>query len=125
MRANRRRLAAMACAAVLPALVGCGASTADALVTTGASAAASVATPHAAHLKLAERALDRLLAGGPVAGHRVDVGHLVRATVCFDGACAHRRVRPDPVCDPSAGACIGTALQAWRRHSFTVEVELA
>jgi hypothetical protein len=124
MRANRRRLAAMACAAVFPVLVGCGASTADALLTTGARTVSSAATPHAAHLKLARLALDRLVAGAAVAGRRVDVDSLVRATVCFDGACAHRRVRPDPVCDPSAGACIGTALQAWRRHSFTVEVEL-
>src|SRR4051812_18176388 len=114
MRANRRRLTAMVCAAVFPVLVGCGASAADAVVMTGATPVASAATPHAAHLKLARHALDRLVAGAAVAGRRVDVDQLVRATVCFDGVCAHRRVRPDPVCDPSAGVCIGTALQAWR-----------
>jgi len=61
-----------------------------------------------------------------VDGFRVGLTHdLVRATVCFDGACVHRRLRADPTCDPSAGVCLGTAERTWRRNHFTVTVELA
>jgi hypothetical protein len=97
-----------------------------AVLATGA-APAGVASAHNGDpaRNVARLALSRLIAGGAVAGRRVDVDHLVRATVCFDGACVHRRVRPDPVCDPTEGACIGTALRAWRRNHFAVEVELA
>ena len=115
MRATHRA-AVLACVAVLAS----------------GAAPAAVATAHSshrhsadAHRHVARIALARLVAGGTVAGHHVDPQSLVRGSVCFDGVCVHRRVRADPVCDPSAGACIGTALQAWRHNHFLVEVELA
>jgi hypothetical protein len=118
MRATYR-VAVLVCAA---ALAGGAVPAADAMIHTSASAPAAPSS--ATHQRVARIALDRLLAGRPVAGERVDVAHLVRATVCFDGACVHRRLRPNPACDPSAGACIGTAERAWRRNHFTVVVEL-
>lgn len=113
------RVAVLACAA---ALAGGSVPAADAMMHPSASKATS--TPPS-NQQVAQRALDRLLAGDAVAGQRVDVSHLVRAAVCFDGACVHRRLRAAPSCDPSAGVCLGTAERAWRNQRFTVVVELA
>jgi hypothetical protein len=113
------RVAVLACAA---ALAGGAVPAADAMMHTTAS---TVTRTPASHQQVARLALDRLVAGGAVAGQRVDVAHLVRATVCFDGACVHRRLRASPTCDPSAGVCLGTAERAWKHNHFTVVVELA
>jgi hypothetical protein len=121
MRATHR-VAVLTCVAVLAS------GAAPAAVATSHSAQPRRATGShsaAAHRQVARLALLRLDAGGPVAGRRINPGALVTATVCFDGQCVHRRLRPDPTCDPSAGVCIGTALQAWRRNHYLVEVELA
>jgi hypothetical protein len=112
MSALRRALALIACAAVL----------------SSAAAPAAASGPRQsrhAHAHVARAALDRLLAGHAYDGIRLDVAHVVRATVCFHGACATKRLRPDPVCDPAAGVCLGTALRAWRPNKVTtIEVEL-
>src|SRR4051812_40845130 len=103
-------------------LVGCAValSAAAAPLPAGASAHS-----HLAHKQVARAALGRLLAGHTYDGVRLDVAHVVTATVCFHDACASRRLRPEPTCDPEAGACIGTALRAWRpNHVTTIEVEL-
>jgi hypothetical protein len=74
---------------------------------------------------VARTALSRLLAGQTYDGIRLDVSHVVTATVCFHKACATRRLKPEPTCDPEAGVCIGTALRAWRPNRVTtIEVEL-
>ena len=104
------------------ALVGC------ALVLTAAAAplpAVASSHSHSAHRQVARAALARLLAGHTYDGIRLDTRHLVTATVCFHGACATRRLRAEPTCDPQAGVCLGTALRAWRPNKVTtIEVEL-
>jgi hypothetical protein len=121
MRATHRA-AVLACVAVLAT----GAAPA-AIATAHRAGPHRAAGSHSAvaHRQVARLALARLVAGHAVAGRRVDAAALVTATVCFDGQCVHQRLRPDPVCDPSAGVCLGTALQAWRTRHYLVEVELA
>src|SRR3954468_17828374 len=106
------------------ALLGC------ALVLTAAAAPLpAVASAHShsqqAHKQVARAGLTRLLAGHTYDGIRLDVAHVVTATLCFHGACATRRLRAEPTCDPHAGVCLGTALRAWRPNKVTtIEVEL-
>ena len=104
-------------------LVGCAIALSTAAAPVPADAAA--ARSHHAHQQVARAALGRLLAGHTYDGIRLDVSHVVTATVCFHDACASRRLQPEPTCDPSAGVCIGTALRAWRPNRVTtIEVEL-
>src|SRR3954454_1158921 len=112
MSALRRTLALLGCALALSA---------------AAAPLPAIASSHShqAHQQVARAALGRLLAGGSYHGGRFDVSHVVTATVCFHGACATHRVRAEPVCDPHAGVCLGTALRAWRPNKgTTIEVEL-
>src|SRR3954467_1882034 len=112
MSALRRALALVGCALALSA---------------AAAPVPAIASSHShnAHKQVARAALTRLLAGHTYDGIRFDVSSVVTATVCFHGACATRRVRAEPTCDPQAGVCIGTALRAWRPNKVTtIEVEL-
>ena len=36
----------------------------------------------------------------------------VKVKACFRDVCAHDRLKPEPVCDPEAQVCLGTALRA-------------
>jgi len=111
MTSARRVLALLACAAALAS-------------STPAADAAGGHSRHA-HKQVARSAVARLAAGHAYQGLRLDPASLVRVTVCFHRVCASKQVRPEPTCDPSAGACIGTALRAWRLNRYTtVEVEL-
>ena len=115
MSTLRRALALLACAVALSSATGPAVASASSGGHSGLS-----------HAQVARQALVRLLAGHAYDGVRLDVGHLVTATVCFHGSCATKRLRPEPTCDPSAGVCIGTALRAWRpNHVTTIEAELA
>jgi hypothetical protein len=110
MTSARRALALLACAAAL-----------------ASSAPPADAAGHSrhAHKQVARAAVARLAAGHTYQGLHLDPASLVRVTVCFHRACASKQIRPEPTCDPSAGACIGTALRAWRLNRYTtVEVEL-
>lgn len=113
MSTLRRALALVACAVALSSAAG--------------PAVASAAGGHSrlSHEQVAKGALKRLLAGHTYDGVRLDVAQVVTATVCFHGACATKRLRPEPTCDPEADVCIGTALRAWRpTRVTTIEVEL-
>ena len=113
MSALRRALALLACAAAVSSAAG------------PAAAAAHGGHSRQAHQHVARAALNRLLAGHSYDGIRLDRAHVVTATVCFHGACATKRLRAEPTCNPSAGVCIGTALRAWRPNRVTtIEVEL-
>jgi hypothetical protein len=104
------------------ALLGCALA-----LSAAAAPLPAVASPHShhAHKQVARAALARLLAGKPYDGVRLDLSHVVTATLCFHGACATRRLRPEPTCDPHAGACLGTAVKAWRpNRATTIEVAL-
>jgi hypothetical protein len=112
MSALRRALAMLSCALLLSAAAA------------PLPAAASSHSRHA-HKQVARAAVLRLLAGHFYDGIHLDVSHVVTATVCFHGACATRRLRAEPTCDPQAGVCLGTALRAWRPNKVTtIEVEL-
>jgi hypothetical protein len=113
MSALRRALTLLACAAVVSSAAG------------PAVAASHGNHARVSHVHVARLALDRLLAGHAYAGVRLDPASVVTATVCFHGACATKRLRAEPTCDPTAGVCIGTALRAWRPNPVTtIEVEL-
>jgi hypothetical protein len=114
MSTLRRALALLACAVALSSAAG-----------PAVASASSGGHSHLSHAQVARAALNRLLAGHTYDGIRLDVAHVVTATVCFHGACATKRLQPEPQCDPSAGVCIGTALRAWRpNHVTTIEAEL-
>jgi hypothetical protein len=50
----------------------------------------------------------------------------VTVRACDHGVCAKHRFAPDPVCDPNAGVCLGTALRAIHlRNGLTVIAEYA
>lgn len=113
MSALRRALALLACAAAVSSAAG------------PAAAAAHDGHARQSHQQVARAALSRLLAGHSYDGIRIDASHVVTATVCFHGACARKRLRAEPTCDPSAAVCLGTALRAWRPNRVTtIEVEL-
>src|SRR3954470_16210867 len=108
------------------ALLGCALA-----VSAAAAPVPAIASAHShshsrqAHKQVARAALAHLLAGRAYDGIRLDVSHAVTARLCFHGACATRRLRPEPTCDPHAGVCIGTALRAWRPNKVTtIVVEL-
>ena len=114
MSTLRRALALLACGVALSSAAG-----------PAVASASSGGHSHLSHAQVARGALNRLLAGHTYDGIRLDVAHVVTATVCFHGACATKRLRPEPQCDPSAGVCIGTALRAWRPNRVTtIEAEL-
>jgi hypothetical protein len=113
MLALRRALALIACALVVSSAAG------------PAAAAGHHSHARLSHAQVARAAVMRLLAGHSYAGVHLDPAHVVTATVCFHGACATKRLHPEPTCDPSAGVCIGTALRAWRPNkATTIEAEL-
>ena len=116
MSTLRRALALLACAVALSSAAGPAVASAS-----GGPGGHS----RLSHEQVARTALNRLLAGHTYDGIRLDVAHVVTARVCFHGACAAKRLRPEPTCDPEAGVCIGTALRAWRpTRMTTIEVEL-
>jgi len=48
------------------------------------------------------------------AGIGLPARHAVWVKACYRDVCARDRLRPEPTCAPSTGACIGTALRAVR-----------
>src|SRR3954468_17370523 len=106
MSALRRALALLGCALALSAA-------------TAPLPAIASSHSHQSHKQVARAALVRLLAGHSYDGVRLDVSHVVTATLCFHGACATRRLRPEPTCDLHARVCLGTALRAWRPNRVT------
>ena len=92
---------------------------ATAAATAAVSSALAVVPAGVAHADFATKythalAAVRLFEKNGYAGIGLPARHAVWVKACYRDVCARDRLRPEPVCDPTAGACIGTALRAVR-----------
>lgn len=111
-----RRSTATAIGAVIVA-ASVGAGTTAAIGASGGSPSAKTQARHIAQ---------SLATSAGRAHYGLTQGRLVSADVCVRSACVHQEYGAEPVCNPAAGACIGTALVARRfAGAVTISAELA
>lgn len=110
IRTSRARLGVTAIAASAAVSVLLAGASADAATSTYAS--------RLGHAKAAVRAFEQ----NSFAELGLPARHALWVRACYRGVCAHDRLRPDPVCAPTASVCLGTALRAVRvTRRLTVE----